>query len=95
MNSLRDWSRKDILLPLAQKMRRWNYSDLFSLAIAEDLGLPDGMIFFAATPDGQIAMHSDPDFLQADESEAGVIPEETATIVSTLFGWTFGVGPSE
>lgn len=71
------------------------FLDSFSRVIAEDLALPDGVLFYAATPEGQIALHSDPDLLQADVSEAGVIVEETATVVSQLFGWTFGVGPAE
>jgi len=71
------------------------FLDSFSQVIAEDLALPEGVVFYAASPDGQIALHSDPNLLQADVSEAGVIVEETATAVSTLFGWTFGVGPAE
>ena len=71
------------------------FLDSFSRVIAEDLSLPEGVIFYAATPDGQIALHSDPDLLQEDVSDAGVIAEEVATTVSTLFGWTFGVGPAE
>ena len=73
------------------------FLDSFSRAIAEDLALPDGDLFYfyAATPDGQIALHSDPDLLQADVSEAGVVVEDTATLVSPLLGWTFGVGPAE
>ncbi len=71
------------------------FLDSFSRVIAEDLTLPDGVLFYAATPDGQIALHSDPNLLQADVSEAGVIAEETATLVSPLLGWTFGVGPAD
>jgi uncharacterized protein GlcG (DUF336 family) len=71
------------------------FLDTFSSAIAEDLALPDGIIFYAATPEGQIALHSDPKFLQADVSEAGLIVEDTATAVSRLLGWTFGVGPAD
>ncbi len=71
------------------------FLDSFSRAIVEDLALPDGVLFYAATPDGQIALHSDPDLLQADVSEAGVVAEDTATLVSPLLGWTFGVGPAE
>ena len=71
------------------------FLDSFSLVIAEDLALPDGVIFYAVTPEGQIALHSDPALLQADVSEAGVIVEDTATAVSRLLGWTFGVGPAD
>ena len=71
------------------------FLDTFSRVIAEDLSLPDGVLFYAATPDGKIALHSDPDLLQADVSDAGVIAGETATAVSALLGWTFGVGPAE
>ncbi len=71
------------------------FLDSFSAAIGEDLALPEGVVFYAATPEGQIALHSDPDLLQADVSEAGVIVEDTATAVSSLLGWTFGVGPTE
>jgi len=71
------------------------FLDTFSPVIAEDLALPDGIIFYAATPAGQIALHSDPELLQEDVSEAGVIAEDTATAVSELLGWTFGVGPAD
>ena len=71
------------------------FLDSFSRAIAEDLALPDGVLFYAATPDGQIALHSNPDLLQADVSEAGVVAEDTATLVSPLLGWTFEVGPAD
>ncbi len=71
------------------------FLESFSLAIAEDLSLPAGFVFYAATPDGEIALHSDPALIQADVSEAGVIAGETATKASVLFGWTFGVGPAE
>jgi len=71
------------------------FLDSFGRAIAEDLALPNGVLFYAATPDGQIALHSDPDLLQADVSEAGVVAEDTATLVSPLLGWTFGVGPAD
>ena len=71
------------------------FLDSFSRVIAEDLALPDGIIFYAATPDGQIALHSKPELLQADVSEAGVIADDTATAVSGLLGWTFGVGPAD
>jgi hypothetical protein len=71
------------------------FLDSFSLVVAEDLALPDGVVFYAVTPDGQIALHSDPVLLQANVSEAGVIVEDTATAVSRLLGWTFGVGPAD
>ena len=71
------------------------FLDSFSLVIAEDLALPDGVVFYAVTPEGQIALHSDTALLQADVSEAGVIVEDTATAVSRLLGWTFGVGPAD
>jgi hypothetical protein len=71
------------------------FLDTFSAVIAEDLALPEGVVFYAATPEGQIALASDPIRLQADVSEAGVIVDETATAVSELLGWTFGVGPAE
>ena len=71
------------------------FLDSFSRVIAEDLALPDGVLFHAATPDGQIALHSDPDLLQADVSEAGTVAEDTATLVSPLLRWTFGVGPAD
>ena len=71
------------------------FLDSFSLVISEDLALPDGVVFYAATPDGQIALHSEPELLQADVSEAGVIADETATTVSELLGWIFGVGSAE
>ena len=71
------------------------FLDSFSPVIAEDLALPDGIIFYAATPAGQIALHSDPELLQEDVSEAGIIGEDTATAVSGLLGWTFGVGPAD
>jgi hypothetical protein len=71
------------------------FLDSFSRVIAEDLSLPGGVLFYAATSDGQIALHSAPGLLQADVSEAGALVEETATAVSQLLGWTFGVGPTE
>jgi len=71
------------------------FLDAFSLAIAEDLALPDGVAFYAATEDGRIALHSDPNRLLADVSEAGVLVEDTATAESPLLGWMFGVGPTE
>lgn len=71
------------------------FLDTFSTVIAEDLALPEGVVFYAATPDGQITLHSNPQLLQADVSEAGVIADDTATAVSQLLGWTFGVGPAE
>jgi len=71
------------------------FLDSFSRAIAEDIALPDGVLFYAATSDGQIALHSDPDLLQADVSEAGVVAEDTAALVAPLLGWTFGVGPAD
>ena len=69
------------------------FLDSFSLVIAEDLALPDGAFFYAATPDGQIALHSDPELLRAGVSEARAIARATA--VSELLGWAFGVGPAE
>ena len=69
--------------------------DAFSAVIAEDLSLPEGVLFYAATEDGTIALHSDVDLLQADVSAAGVIAEDAATVTSSLLGWTFGVGPAE
>lgn len=71
------------------------FLDPFSRVIAEDLALPDGVIFYAVTSDGQIALHSNPGLLQADVSDAGVIVGDTTTATSPLFGWTFGVGPAE
>lgn len=71
------------------------FLDSFSLVIAEDLALPDGVVFYAATEEGQIALHANPGLLQANVSEAGVISGETAAVVSRLLGWTFGVGPAE
>ncbi len=71
------------------------FLDDFSLVIADDLNLPAGVVFYAATGDGRIALHSDPDVLSADVAEAGVITEETATFMSQLLGWTFGVGPAQ
>jgi len=71
------------------------FMDTFSAVIAEDLSLPEGVLFYAATEDGTIALHSDVDLLQAGVSAAGVIAEDTATVTSALLGWTFGVGPAE
>lgn len=71
------------------------FLDSLSLVIAERLALPDGIIFYAATPDGQIALHSDPALLRADASEVGAVVDETATAVSRLLGWRFGVGPAD
>jgi hypothetical protein len=71
------------------------FMDTFSAVIAEDLALPEGVLFYAATADGTIAMHSDVDLLQANVAAAGVIAEATAISTTTLLGWTFGVGPAE
>ncbi len=71
------------------------FLDNFSAVIAEDLALPEGVEFYAATADGTIGLHSNTDLLQSDVSVAGVIAEDTATLVSSLLGWTFGVGPVE
>ena len=71
------------------------FMDTFSAVIAEDLSLPEGVLFYVATEDGTIALHSDVDLLQAGVSAAGVIAEDTATVTSALLGWTFGVGPAE
>jgi len=71
------------------------FLDSFSAVIAEDLALPDGVLFYAATEDGTIALHSNLERLQADVSLAGVIADDTATRVSPLLGWGFGVGPAE
>ena len=71
------------------------FMDAFSAVIAEDLSLPEGVLFYVVTEDGTIALHSDVDLLQAGVSAAGVIAEDTATVTSALLGWTFGVGPAE
>jgi hypothetical protein len=71
------------------------FLDTFSAAIAEDLALPESVVFYAVTPEEQIVLASDLALLQADASEVRVIVEETATTVSHLLGWTFGVGPAE
>ena len=71
------------------------FLDTFSAVIAEDLALPEGVVFYAATPDGRIALHSDSALLRADVAEAGTVEEDTATAISELLGWTFGVGPVE
>ena len=71
------------------------FLDGLSTAIAENLSLPEAVSFYAATEDGVIALHSDPSLLQEDVADSGLLVEETATVVSGLLGWTFGVGPAD
>ena len=71
------------------------FLDTFSAVIVEDLALPEGILFYAATEDGTIALHSTVELLRSGVAAAGVIAEDTATVTSSLLGWTFGVGPAE
>ena len=71
------------------------FLDAFSVALAEDLALPNGYAFFAATADGTIAMHADPEKINEAVSEAGVAADGAEGVDSTLLGWSFVVGPVE
>jgi outer membrane murein-binding lipoprotein Lpp len=67
------------------------YLDDLSHLIAEDLGLPDDMVFYAVNADDVIALHSDTDMIMKDASEQPALSDvESAT--SSLLGWTFYFG---
>jgi len=68
------------------------YLDDLSRQLVDTLALPEGVVFYAETADGLIALHSDPAVLLEDVSAAGVDGILTVRATSSLLGWTFVVG---
>lgn len=62
-----------------------------SRIIAEAIGLPEELVFYAVNGDGQIALHSNPDLIMQEASKLPSLDWE-ATRISRLLGWTFVLG---
>jgi hypothetical protein len=68
------------------------YLDDLSNTIDEELALPDGMVFYATTEAGQVALHSDTTLIfETDANLAKNVVYET----SPLTGWRFALGYKE
>ncbi|HEY8240690.1 MAG TPA: cache domain-containing protein [Kiritimatiellia bacterium] len=63
------------------------YLDELSKAIETYLGLPEDVSFMAVSPEGKVALHSDPDRLLTDFPLA----EDAPAATSALTGWRFVV----
>jgi hypothetical protein len=65
------------------------FLDNLSGAIGEDLALPDDMVFYATTADGEVVLHSDTQLIfEASPDLAKNVVYET----SPLTGWRFALG---
>ena len=65
-----------------------------SRMVADAVGLPQTMLFYAVNDEGQIALHSNPDYIMHEVSELPSLIWEVSQI-SELVGWTFVLGETE
>ena len=59
-----------------------------SVRLASDTDLPDDMVFWATTDDGDIVLHSDPDMILDEDAE---LPATGVFKTSPLLDWRFGL----
>ena len=68
------------------------YLDDLSNLILDALELPDDVVLFAHTPEGEITLHSDPNLLLESADAAGVDNATAVSAASPLLSWIFVLG---
>ena len=63
--------------------------DGLSTTLAEELQLPDDMVFYATTADNKVALHSDTELILAENPD---LPKHVVSETSPLTGWRFALG---
>jgi len=65
------------------------FLDGLSTTLAEELQLPDDMVFYATTADNKVALHSDTELILAENPD---LPKHVVSETSPLTGWRFALG---
>ena len=65
------------------------FLDGLSTTLAEELQLPDDMVFYATTADNKEALHSDTELILAENPD---LPKHVVSETSPLTGWRFALG---
>jgi hypothetical protein len=65
------------------------FLDDLSTTLAEELQLPDDMVFYATTADNNVALHSDTELILAENPD---LPKHVVSETSPLTGWRFALG---
>jgi hypothetical protein len=65
------------------------FLDGLSTTLAEELQLPDDMVFYATTTDNKEALHSDTELILAENPD---LPKHVVSETSPLTGWRFALG---
>jgi hypothetical protein len=65
------------------------FLDDLSTNLAEALALPEDMVFYATTEDGEVALHSDTQIIFETNP---VLAENVVYETSPLTGWRFALG---
>lgn len=63
-----------------------------STKLAEEIALPDNIVFWATTQNGEVALHSDPGMILDEDTE---LPEADASKTSPLTNWQFALAYKE
>lgn len=65
------------------------FLDGLSTTLAEELDLPDDMVFYATNKEGNVALHSDTELILAENPD---LPKHVVSETSPLTGWRFALG---
>ena len=65
------------------------FLDGLSTTLAEELDLPDDMVFYATNKEGNVALHSDTELILAENLD---LPKHVVSETSPLTGWRFALG---
>jgi hypothetical protein len=65
------------------------FLDDLSTTLAEELQLPDDMVFYATNEEGEVALHSDTELILAENPD---LPKHVVSETSPLTGWRFALG---
>ena len=68
------------------------FLDDLSTTLAEELELPDDMVFYATTAEGKVALHSDTELILAENPD---LPKHVVSETSPLTGWRFALGSKD